>query len=321
MLPPTDSRADHELAVSRFYDLEDDLHRRTKFSRSVRPADSRSLAQSLCKCLIPVALRTLFLTHGSIPNPARCAPPVGQVAGTARPRGLGAAGFPNYPAGRSPGYQISWRQREGWRDSRSPRAALSSHDTNPLHRVANYGARAVARRSVRVREARRRLRVSPASTVGFGDRAARLRGIPFVYHIADMWPESVVESGLVVIARACGGGIAAARVGNRSTRAGRDHVLSPGFSACYRARRSRREDPRIYTGRRSDVPARAAHEALAKGWGCVRLSRRVRGKHGRLPGTESVPTPLLLKDRPDVSFVFVGTGRRKTTKASAQSMG
>jgi len=25
----------------------------------------------------------------------------------------------------------------------------------------------------------------------------RLRGMPFVYHIADMWPESVVESGML----------------------------------------------------------------------------------------------------------------------------
>jgi len=98
-----------------------------------------------------------------------------------------------------------------------------SHDPSARGRVANYtsfalsaatlGAALVGRGDVAYV-------YHPPATVGLPAIVLKaLRGIPFVYHIADMWPESVVDSGML---------------GNGALRRGVERLLSRWCHAVYR---------------------------------------------------------------------------------------
>ena len=149
-------------------------------------------------------MRTIFLTQWFDPEP-------GAIRGLPLARWLTARGHdvrvltsvPNYPGGRVyPGYRMRLWQREVMDGVSVLRVPLyPSHDTSPLGRVANYtsfalsaatlGAALIGRGDVAYV-------YHPPATVGLPAVVLKaLRGMPFVYHIADMWPESVVESGML----------------------------------------------------------------------------------------------------------------------------
>jgi putative colanic acid biosynthesis glycosyltransferase WcaI len=113
-----------------------------------------------------------------------------------------ATGFPNYPIGRiAPGYRMRWRVDE--RDGRVlvRRVALyPSHDRSKLRRTLNYASFAVSATA----SATSLLRTvdaiwvynSPA-TVGLPSAAASVRGgPPHLMHVMDLWPDSILYSGL-----------------------------------------------------------------------------------------------------------------------------
>src|SRR5205809_7924688 len=183
-------------------------------------------------------MRTIFLTQWFDPEP-------GAIRGLPLARWLTArghdvrvlTGVPNYPGGRVyPGYRMRLWQREVMDGVSVLRVPLyPSHDTSPVGRVANYtsfalsaatlGAALIGRGDVAYV-------YHPPATVGLPAVVlTALRGVPFVYHIADMWPEAVVASGML-------GDNAARRVVERLLagwcrltygRAGALSVLSPGF--------------------------------------------------------------------------------------------
>lgn len=280
-------------------------------------------------------LRTLFLTQWFDPEP-------GAMRGLPLAKWLAQrghdvevlTGFPNYPGGKVyPGYEISWRQREVMEGIPVVRVPLyPSHDTNPLHRVANYGSFALSAATIGAASVKRAdvgFVYHPPPTVGFPAIVLRaLRGIPFVYHIADMWPESVVESGLVGDSRgrAVVESLLHAWCNTVYRAAAAITVLSPGFKRLLIERGVPAEKIHVIYNWTDEVMFRPVprNEALAQELG-LRPGFRVvyAGNMGVFQGLESVlDAAALLKDLPDVSFVFVGTGQEEDKlKARAQSMG
>ena len=112
-------------------------------------------------------------------------------------------GFPNYPSGK---IFEGWRQR-AWLDQRKDgydirRVALyPSHDRSALRRTANYLSFGVASTIFGWKLLRRADVIyiyHPPLTAALGPWISRLlRGAPYVLHIQDLWPESVLETGLL----------------------------------------------------------------------------------------------------------------------------
>lgn len=112
-------------------------------------------------------------------------------------------GFPNYPGGRLyPGYRMAPIRREWIGAVLVTRVALyPSHDRSPVRRVGNYASFALTAATIGMLSAKPSDVVyvyHPPATLGIPALAwRRFRRTPFVYHIADMWPESVTESGMI----------------------------------------------------------------------------------------------------------------------------
>ncbi|MGH9522539.1 MAG: glycosyltransferase family 4 protein [Terriglobales bacterium] len=111
--------------------------------------------------------------------------------------------FPNYPGGKVyPGYKLKFRQWEEMEGVRVLRVPLyPSHNSSAVGRIANYTSFALSASTIGVAlsgSADVAFVYHPPPTVGLAALAAKwMRGIPFVYHIADMWPESAAESGML----------------------------------------------------------------------------------------------------------------------------
>ena len=128
-------------------------------------------------------------------------------------------GFPNYPDGVVyPGFRQAPRQ-DSWTGTHWLRrvALYPSHDASPLRRAANYLSFAVTSTTLGwsvIRAADVVYVYHPPLTTVTGPWLSRvLGGAPYVLHVQDLWPDSVVESGLLggraarsagaVLARAC----------------------------------------------------------------------------------------------------------------------
>jgi glycosyltransferase involved in cell wall biosynthesis len=183
-------------------------------------------------------MRTIFLTQWFAPEP-------GAIRGLPLARWLASSGHdvrvltgvPNYPGGRVyPGYRVRLWQREVMDGVPVLRVPLyPSHDASSVGRVANYASFALSAATLGAALIGRgdvAYVYHPPATIGLPAAVLRtLRRMPFVYHIADMWPESVVESGMLrgaAVRRVVGGLLSVwCRVIYRQARA--ITVLSPGF--------------------------------------------------------------------------------------------
>jgi glycosyltransferase involved in cell wall biosynthesis len=147
-------------------------------------------------------MRVLILSHYYDPEPV--AKP-GEIAHALRVRGHDSAvvtGFPNYPSGQLyPGFRLRLLKRESHGDVPIIRTfVFPYHGKNVWGRLVNYwsfvlfaplGAFFVPRADVMYVW-------HPPLTVGVAAwLISRLRGIPFVYDVQDIWPESAVLSGLM----------------------------------------------------------------------------------------------------------------------------
>lgn len=142
-------------------------------------------------------------------------------------------GYPNYPTGKLyPGFRIRWRQweeRDGVRVLRLP--LYPSHDRSGFRRALNYGSFAACASLLGP------LSVGPADvmwvyhpplTIGMPAWVISLtRGVPFVYEVQDMWPETLAATGMLSSAGAVNALAAFARFVYR--RAAAITVISPGF--------------------------------------------------------------------------------------------
>lgn len=242
-------------------------------------------------------------------------------------------GFPNYPGGKVyPDYrQRAWQREEmdGVPVLRVP--LYPSHNGSALRRIANYGSFALSAASVGtplIGKADVGFVYHPPATVGFPAMILKwLRAVPFAYHIADMWPESVVESGMVGAGRArqmvesvlstwC-------RVVYKQARA--ISVLSPGFKQLLIERGVPADKVHIIYNWADDVfqplPKDAALEAELGFKG--RFNVVYAGNMGAFQGLETViKAALRLKHIPAIQIVLVGTGQKEEElKALTRELG
>lgn len=109
-------------------------------------------------------------------------------------------GYPNYPSGDVyDGYRIRSYQREQLRGVTVHRSPLyPSHDTNAKRRALNYASFAASASALAVTRFPRTdallVHGTPATAAVPALVQRRLRGVPFVYHVQDMWPQTVLSS-------------------------------------------------------------------------------------------------------------------------------
>lgn len=112
-------------------------------------------------------------------------------------------GLPNYPDGHLyPGYKMLPYQRETIDNIRVHRAPLFiNHDANALKRVANYSSFAASASAVALGALRSVDAVwvhsTPATAAAPAMVLRALRGIPYILHIQDVWPDTVTASGFM----------------------------------------------------------------------------------------------------------------------------
>lgn len=111
-------------------------------------------------------------------------------------------GYPNYPGGEIyDGYRIRPHERSVIEGVPVTRVALfPSHDSSALRRLFNYGSFAVSAAVASL--LRRRPDVAyvyhPPGTVALPALTLRLlRGVPFVYDVHDLWPDTLSSTGMV----------------------------------------------------------------------------------------------------------------------------
>ena len=112
-------------------------------------------------------------------------------------------GFPNYPDGKVyPGYRIQPIQHEMMDGIPVIRVPLfPSHDSSAIRRIANNGSFALSAAILGplcVHKADVAYVYGTPAPVGFPAAVLRLlRGIPFVFDVLDIWPDSVAHSGIL----------------------------------------------------------------------------------------------------------------------------
>ena len=229
-------------------------------------------------------------------------------------------GVPNYPGGKVyDGYRIRWRQRERIAGIPVVRVPLyPSHDYTVRGRVLNYASFALAAASIgaaSVGTADVAFVYHPPATIGLAAVALkRLRGIPFVYHVSDLWPESIVETGRLGDGRA-------RRVAERVIgawcrliyrEAAAVTVLSPGFKRLLIERGVPAAKVHVVYNWADETLYRPVPRdaALATTLGLTgRFNVIYSGHVGFYQGLESlIDAAALLGDLPDVQIVIVGSG-------------
>ncbi|MEW6278764.1 MAG: glycosyltransferase family 4 protein [Candidatus Eremiobacterota bacterium] len=112
-------------------------------------------------------------------------------------------GIPNYPGGKFyPGYRLrpfQWERMEGIPVLRVP--LFPSHDTSASKRVLTYGSFALSAALLGL-PLLRKVDVAyvyhPPPTIGLPALALHYLGrVPYLYHIADVWPDTVTDSGMI----------------------------------------------------------------------------------------------------------------------------
>jgi colanic acid biosynthesis glycosyl transferase WcaI len=269
-------------------------------------------------------MRILFLTQWFDPEP-------GAIRGLPLARWLQGrghnvevvTGHPNYPGGKLyPGYRLHWRQKEMKDGVSILRVPLyPDHSRSSLGRVANYLSFMIAAGTVGAASSAPAdvLYVyHPPPTVGLAGLVFKtFRGLPIVYHIADMWPESVVESGMLgrgrlrSVAKACLTRMCSLlyRTAELIT------VLSPGFRRLLIERGVPSEKIHVvynWTDEESFSPV-PRDERLASELGLAgRFNVIYAGNHGAFQGLETlIHAANKLKHVPEIQVVLIGDGQKK----------
>jgi glycosyltransferase involved in cell wall biosynthesis len=266
-------------------------------------------------------VRVTFLTQWFDPEP-------GAIRGLPLARELAkrgfeievVTGFPNYPGGNVyPGYRIRPWMRETVDGVSILRVALyPSHDGNPLHRVANYASFALSSAVLGpalTRPADVLYVYHPPPTLGAPAAAFRtLHRVPVVYHIADMWPESAVESGM--LGRGTVRDVAESVIGAYCrwvyAQCEAITVLSPGFKRLLVERGVDESKVHIVYNWADDAMFRPLprNESISRELGLQgRFNFVYAGNLGPLQGLETViRAAALVRDLPAIQIVLIGTG-------------
>ncbi len=266
-------------------------------------------------------LRVGMVTQWYDPEPASAAQ-AGVIARALAARGAQVdvlTGFPNYPTGAlADGYRVRPYQREVLRSIPVHRAPLwPNHDSSGARRAANFlsfSAGATAVGLTRFPRVDACLVHSTPATAALPAMAMKAwRGIPYVVHIQDLWPQTVLSSGFL-------GEDAGRRVGAVLHRmcdrvyagASAVAVTSPGMAPLIEARGvpeaklrcvSNWADEQVFSPQRAD-PELAARLGLTRPFTAMYAGNF--GEYQRLDIL--VEAAAALVDRPDIGVALVGGG-------------
>lgn len=226
-------------------------------------------------------------------------------------------GFPNYPEGKLyPGYRQRLLQRETMEGVSVLRVPLyPSHDASAVRRAANYSGFAVSSASIgafAVRPADVMYVYHPPATVALPAMViGRMRRIPFVYDIQDLWPDALRATGMMnngsihkIMDLWC-------RWTYRA--AARIVVLSPGFKEKLVERGVPAEKVEVIYNwcEEGQIRKGSRNEALARELGLAgRFNVVFAGTIGKAQSLDSVleAARLLADTIPAVRFVLIGGG-------------
>lgn len=223
-------------------------------------------------------------------------------------------GFPNYPGGKLyDGYRLRLIQREvidGVRITRLP--LFPSHDGSAMKRIANYASFAVSSLFYGLIMLRRPdviYAYHPPLTVGVTASLLRLiRRIPVVYDIQDMWPDTLRATGmlnneriLAIISRVCDWVY---------RHVDRVVVLSPGFKRLLLERGVPERKLDVIYNWCDEAALNADQAASLNTSGNDQFRIVFAGNMGKAQALATVieAAELLVKERPEVCFVLVGSG-------------
>lgn len=262
-------------------------------------------------------MRILFLTQWFQPEPFFKGLPFAKELQRRGHTVQVLTGFPNYPGGRLyEGYRVRFFQKDlvdGVSVIRVP--LYPSHDQSSLKRAANYlsfAFSAAVLGSCLADPADVMYVYHPPATVGFPAMViSLLRGIPFVYDVQDLWPDTLASTGMVRNA-----GVLKA-VGQWCKfvyrRAARVVVLSPGFKAAL-VRRGVPENKIevVYNWcDESQAEPLPPNETLRRSLGLSGMfTVGFAGTMGKAQGMDTVldAAAILAKRLPAVRFLLVGGG-------------
>lgn len=232
-------------------------------------------------------------------------------------------GFPNYPGGSVyPGYRIRVRQRETMNGVDVLRVPLyPSHNGSAFGRIANYASFALSSSTLGA------LSIGgadvgyvyhpPATTALPAMLLKATRRIPFVFHIADMWPESVTDSGMVRNgwAKKVLAGCLSIWCKFAYSQAHEITVISPGFKRMLVERGVPSEKIHVvYNWADEEVFKPGPRDAKLEeqlGFG-GRFNVVYAGNMGPYQGLETLlRAAAILKGHPAIQFLMVGTGQKE----------
>ena len=228
-------------------------------------------------------------------------------------------GFPNYPSGDLyPGYRVRPYQRETIDGITVHRAPLfPSHDTRAVSRIANYlsfgaGATGVALAKLAQSDAVL-VHGTPATAATPAVALKRLRGVPFVFHVQDLWPDTVVSSGFLEGARAQRVEAALHRFCDGVYRAAHAvAVTSPGMAERVAARGVPESKISFVPNWADEISFRPTvrDPAVAARLGATRrFTVMYAGIFGEFQALDTLITAASrLRDRKDIGFTLVGGG-------------
>jgi glycosyltransferase involved in cell wall biosynthesis len=224
-------------------------------------------------------------------------------------------GFPNYPGGKLyTGYRVKWIQREmidGVCVTRVP--LFPSHNQSAIGRVLNYASFAASSLFYGLFFAKRVdviYAYHPPLTVGVTAGLLRLfRRIPVVYDIQDMWPDTLLATGMLKNPRVLSLVAAVCQWVYRRM----DHivVLSPGFKALLLRRGVPESKVEVIYNWADESSLVAGQGQLPPGFPTADRFRIVfAGNMGKAQALDAVlDAAALLQERASrVSFVMLGGG-------------
>ena len=236
-------------------------------------------------------------------------------------------GFPNYPSGKIyDGYSIKPVQKEIMEGVPVYRFPLyPSHDRSSIKRILCYSSLALSLSTLApffIKPADVAFVVQGPATLGLPATIVKwLRGIPFVYNIQDLWPDSLLSTGM--FNSRTGLKLLHAWCNYTYRQAARITVISPGMKQVLLERGVPENKVEVlYNWCDDDQICRAEpDETLARNLGLAgKFNIIFAGNMGAAQALDSVieAAALIAPRYPDIQFVFIGSGMDvETLKALA----
>ncbi len=240
-------------------------------------------------------------------------------------------GFPNYPGGKIyKGYRVKFLQKEVIDGIPIIRVPLyPSHDRSSIKRIMCYTSLALSASTIgvaAVKKADVAYVVQGPATIGLPASILRLlRGIPFVYDIKDLWPDTLLSTGM--FNSRTGYKIVDAWCKFVYKRASKIVVITPGVKQklCQRGVPEDKVEMIYEWCDDSQIQSVEKNPALADELGLAgRFNILFAGNMGKAQSLSVVldTAKLLASDHPHVQFVFIGGGVEvDSLKQKADNMG